>query len=115
MRSRRVSRLLAAVAAVLLAVSSVGATAYARTSAARDCCKKHCQHDAPTMRGCCCAFPAAPTPTASVSDAPQRASVLALPVALLPIERVGTPPVCTLAAHAPPGCPLFLKRCTLVL
>jgi hypothetical protein len=115
MRSRRVSRLLAAVAAVFLAGSSVGATVYARTSAVRDCCKKRCQHDAPTVRGCCCALPATPAPSATAPDQVKPVSFVSAPSAMPVIVHVATPAACSLAAHAPPGCPLFLQRCTLVL
>jgi hypothetical protein len=117
MRSRRASRVVAAVAALFLAASGVGACLYPRTAAAaRDCCKKRCHHDAKgSMRSCCCATPSPPAPSVSPPEAKPVASAWVatalLPVSVaLPVHALGI-----LGPHAPPGCPLFLQRCTLVL
>jgi hypothetical protein len=117
MRSRRASRVVAATAALFLAASGLGACLYPRAAAAaKDCCKKRCDHDAKgSIRGCCCATPASPVPSTGRPDAkPVTPSFL---MVVTPRSAV-VPPAHALAilgAAAPPGCPLFLQRCTLVL
>ena len=115
MRSRRASSLIAALATVFIAVSGVGASLYPRTAAARDCCKKHCDHDAPDgMQGCCCrGMPASPVASPSAPDVkPVVFAALPTGVALIALPTGASP---SLRAHAPPGTPGFLERCTLLL
>src|SRR5205823_9575279 len=110
-------RVIAALAAVLLAASSVGASLAPRTPSAARCCQqeKRCQHErAHTIAPCCCApgeAPAAGTTVPQV-NAPTAAAwtQAAAPAAKLPAPTLAAP-----EAHAPPHCPLFLQRCTLVL
>jgi len=119
MPHRRAPRVIAALAAVVLAASSVGASLAPRTAAAARCCRqeKRCQHEhARTIAPCCCAPGEAPAAGSTVPQvkAPTASTwtVVALPVA------TGDPAVPALdlpAAHAPPHTPLFLQRCTLIL
>jgi len=112
-------RVIAALAAVLLAASSVGASLAPRTPSAARCCKqeKRCQHErAHTIAPCCCApgeAPAAGTtiPQVKAPTASAWAAVVA-PTASLAAPALALPAP---DAHAPPHCPLFLQRCTLVL
>ena len=115
----RAPRVIAALAAVLLAASSVGASLAPRAPSAARCCQKEkrCQHErARTIAPCCCApgeAPAAGTtvPQVKAPTASAWAAVVA-PTAILaaPALALAAP-----GAHAPPHCPLFLQRCTLVL
>ena len=119
MPRRRAPRVIAALAAVLLAASSVGASLAPRTPSAARCCQqeKRCQHErARTIAPCCCApgeAPAAGTtvPQVKAPTAATWATLAALSVGL----AVSAPPLAAPGAHTPPHCPLFLQRCTLVL
>src|SRR5206468_2171980 len=86
MPSRRASRLVAALATVFIAASGVGASLYPQTAAARDCCKKHCDHDAQGgMQGCCCAgVPASPSASSIAPDV-KPVVFAALPRSVAPI------------------------------
>jgi len=115
----RAPRVIAALAAVLLAASSVGASLAPRTPSAARCCQKEkrCQHErARTIAPCCCApgeAPAAGTTVPQVkAPTPSACTSVAVPTASLaaPASTLAAP-----GAHAPPHCPLFLQRCTLVL
>jgi hypothetical protein len=117
MRSRRVSRVVAALAAALLVTSALGACLTPRVEAAvRDCCKKRCAHDvAGSLRSCCCPAEQSPGTATSLPQvkppaAPAWSVHLAVPVAPAPALAALAP-----EAAAPPHCPLFLQRCTLVL
>ena len=110
-------RVISALAAVLLAASSVGASLAPRAPSAARCCQKEkrCQHErARTIAPCCCAPGEAPAAGATVPqvNAPTAAAwtQAAAPAAKLPAPTLAAP-----EAHAPPHCPLFLQRCTLVL
>src|SRR6058998_724389 len=113
----RASRVISALAAVLLAASSVGASLAPRTPSAARCCQqqKRCQHErARTIAPCCCApgeAPAAGTtvPQVKAPTAATWATLAALSVGL----AVSAPPLAAPGAHTPPHCPLFLQRCTL--
>ena len=115
----RAPRVISALAAVLLAASSVGASLAPRTPSAARCCQqeKRCQHErARTIAPCCCApgeAPAAGTtvPQVKAPTASAWAAVVA-PTVSLAAPALALPPP---GAHAPPHCPLFLQRCTLVL
>ena len=110
-------RVIAALAAVLLAASSVGASLAPRAPSAARCCReaKRCQHErARTIAPCCCApgeAPAAGTTVPQVKAPTVSAwTLVAAPAASLPAPTLAAP-----GAHTPPHCPLFLQRCTLVL
>src|SRR5436189_2671324 len=112
-------RVISALAAVLLAASSVGASLAPRAPSAARCCQKEkrCQHErARTIAPCCCAPGEAPAAGTTVPQVKAPTAATWTPVAA---HSVGvTAPAPTLAApgaHAPPHCPLFLQRCTLVL
>src|SRR6266403_1016782 len=110
-------RVISALAAVLLAASSVGASLAPRAPSAARCCQKEkrCQQErARTIAPCCCApgeAPAAGTTVPQVKAPTVSAwTLVAAPAASLPAPTLAAP-----GAHAPPHCPLFLQRCTLVL
>jgi len=119
MLRQRAPRVIAALAAVLLAASSVGASLAPRTTAADRCCRqeKRCQHEhARTIAPCCCAPAEAPAAGSTVPQvkAPPASTwtVVAAPVAT---SLAAVPALDLPAAHAPPHTPLFLQRCTLIL
>src|SRR5947209_8921266 len=103
-------RAIAALAAVLLAASSVGASLAPRAPSAARCCQKEkrCQHGrARTVAPCCCApgeAPAAGTTVPQVKAPTASAwTMAATPSAgrAAPAPALDAP-----GAHAPPHCPL---------
>ena len=122
MRSRRAIsatspsiRLIAALATVFIAASGVGTSLYPHSAAARDCCKKRCDHGAPSgMRACCCdGAPASPVASSKVpATTPVLVATLPVRVATVALLADGLHP---LRVDAPPGTPGFLERCTLLL
>src|SRR5436309_7261300 len=114
---QRSPRVIAALAAVLLAASSVGASLAPRAPSAARCCQQEtrCQHErAHTIAPCCCAPGEAPAAGSTVPQvkAPTASAwaLVAAPAASLPAPTLAAP-----GAHAPPHCPLFRQRRTLVL
>jgi hypothetical protein len=113
----RGSRLLAAVAAVMLAASSVGACVTSVSAEARrDCCKKRCHHDAAaSLARCCCTDrDANPLPATGSGNVPAPLVPLVVTTPLvLPV------PVAVVSDAAdlrhPGGPPGFLQRCSLLL
>ena len=113
--SRWETRLIAALGTVAIAASGVGASLYPHTPAAKDCCRKRCDHDAQGgMQRCCCGgVPASPVASPSAPDVKPVVSV-ALPASVAPIALPAVTPR-SLRTLAPPGTPGFLERCTLLL
>ena len=112
-------RVIAALAAVLLAASSVGASLAPRTPSAARCCQqeKRCQHErAHTIAPCCCAPGEAPAAGTTVPQV-KAPTASAWAAVVAPTASLAAPALALAApgAHAPPHCPLFLQRCTLVL
>src|SRR6059036_3745745 len=104
----RAPRVIAAVAAVLLAASSVGASLAPRAPSAARCCQKErrCQHErGRTIAPCCCAPGEAPATGTTVPQvkAPTTSvwTPVAAPAVSLPALTLDVP-----GAHAPPHCPL---------
>jgi hypothetical protein len=115
MGRRRAARTVAVLVAVLVTSASL-AMAYAPAgSAARDCCRRRCGHEAPAVPSCCCATPAAPATTPAAPEAGAATASWTTPVAVLPTTGPAIAVTSVLDALPPPGPPLFLRRCTLVL
>jgi len=115
----RVPRLIAGLAAVLLAASSVGASLTPRAPSAARCCQKQqrCQHErARTIAPCCCAPGEAPAAGTSLPQVKAPTASACTMVAAPTASLAAPAPALTAAgAYAPPHCPLFLQRCSLVL
>ena len=111
-------RAIAALAAVLLAASSVGASLAPSDAAAARCCKreKRCQHgQTRTIAPCCCAPAETPAAGATLPQVKAPTASVWTMVAAHAVSVVAVPALALPAAHAPPHTPLFLQRCTLVL
>ena len=113
-------RVIAALAAVLLAASSVGASLVPRAPSAARCCReaKRCQHErARTIAPCCCARGEAPAAGTTVPQLKAPTAATGTMIVAAPTARLAAPALALVSpgALAPPHCPLFLQRCALVL
>ena len=110
-------RLVAALTAVLLAASGLAACPKSPLPAASACCKVRCHHDAAgSIARCCCATDAAPAAKATSPQAkPALPASAPAPAVVLPQAPDVGVALAALGSHAPPGGPLFLQRCTLIL
>src|SRR5262245_44640990 len=105
MSRRRPSRFVAALAAAFLLVSAVGACMAPRVeAAARDCCKKRCDHDAAgTLRSCCCPASQAPATAATPSLPDLKPAATSASIApAVALAGVLAPALGTPRADAPP-------------
>jgi len=116
MRSRRATRLVAAIAIVFLAASGAGACLYPRTAAAaKECCRTRCGHDrGGSIRSCCCKAPAPDT----TGEAASHAGPLGFAPPLVSVAGpsvVGAPAAVASVPQTSSGPPGFLQHRTLLL
>jgi len=109
-------RLVAALTALLLAASGVAACPQSPL-VAKVCCKVRCHHEATgSIARCCCGTDRAPSAKATSPQAkPALPASGPTPAIALPQAPAVPVALAALGSHAPPGGPLFLQRCTLIL
>src|SRR6059036_256437 len=103
----RAPRVIAAVAAVLLAASSVGASLAPRAPSAARCCQKEkrCQHErARTIAPCCCAPGEAPAAGTTVPQVKAPTAATGTMTVAAPTARLAAPALALVSpgALAPP-------------
>jgi hypothetical protein len=67
------------------------------------------------VTSCCCAPEQAPALKSLLFEGKPPATPAPAPIAVLSGTALPLLPPWTLGPQAPPGCPLFLQRCTLLL